>query len=200
MLRRAAIAVSRGLRAEALKSSYPGIRAFADDASLLKTPLFDYHIANGGELGLLAPSATARLVDRFATGATTTTLRLFLSMHLLMHSKPLHLNLNMQGKWFPLPAGQCPFSTRTASWKALSGAAPTRRSLTSLTCVALRSRWVQKKVWGLSMILRQYAAAGGWLQGGGPMVRQPPSACEWLPAPGAGGQPRCSQHSAGAKA
>ena len=43
------------LQAEAKYSNRCGsaaliaVRAFADDASLLKTPLYEYHVANGGE-------------------------------------------------------------------------------------------------------------------------------------------------------
>ena len=112
-------------------------RGFADDASLLKTPLYDFHVANGGAPGRCRrcrrrlrrsfsppdPAACWHLsvaaASDSAGGVSPHGLRLCWGAQrhrFSLPSRPWHppaAGVPPQARWSPLPAGRCPFSTRT---------------------------------------------------------------------------------------
>ena len=94
------------------------IRGFADDANLLKTPLHDFHVENGGEQNA---NVDVKINHSVCSASLVLTIR---------------NNFAAQARWCPLLAGRCPSSTKKASWTLAYTAERMQPYSTSRICVA----------------------------------------------------------------
>lgn len=93
-------------------------RGFADDSNLLKTPLHDFHVENGGEQNA---TVDVKIIHSVCSASLVLTLR---------------NNFAAQARWCPLLAGRCPSSTKKASWTLAYTAERMQPYSTSRICVA----------------------------------------------------------------
>lgn len=118
-------------------------RGFADDASLKKTPLYDFHVQNGGTYPTFFCTCSRKCsfcsvvecdqITHCTTQLETEHNKMHYGTHFLCDISTIRL-LPAQEKWSRSQAGRCRSSTKTRSWTPLSTAGSTAPSLMCPTC------------------------------------------------------------------